>query len=107
MKSELPRIGITMGDPAGIGPEIIVKALCEDRVLSICRPVVFGDRGILTREAEHLQLLPPTEIEEASCLDPGSIRCGQPSSEGGRAMALALSQSLDNVMVCSCPPNRS
>jgi 4-phospho-D-threonate 3-dehydrogenase / 4-phospho-D-erythronate 3-dehydrogenase len=38
-----PLIGITMGDPAGIGPEIIVKALGEASVRSVCRPVVVGD----------------------------------------------------------------
>jgi len=37
-----PRIGITMGDPAGIGPEIIVKALSSEAVRELCRPVVLG-----------------------------------------------------------------
>ena len=46
MKS-LPVIGITMGDPAGIGPEIIIKTLSDDKLYDICRPVVFGDRGAL------------------------------------------------------------
>lgn len=42
-----PCIGITMGDPAGIGPEIIVKALNHARVFSECRPLVIGEKGIL------------------------------------------------------------
>jgi 4-phospho-D-threonate 3-dehydrogenase / 4-phospho-D-erythronate 3-dehydrogenase len=44
-----PVIGITMGDAAGIGPEIIVKALAHEEVYQMCRPVVIGDAKILER----------------------------------------------------------
>jgi 4-phospho-D-threonate 3-dehydrogenase / 4-phospho-D-erythronate 3-dehydrogenase len=44
-----PVIGITMGDAAGIGPEIIVKALAHGEVYQMCRPVVIGDAKILER----------------------------------------------------------
>jgi 4-hydroxythreonine-4-phosphate dehydrogenase len=37
-----PRIAITVGDPAGIGPEIAAKAAADDRVLSVCEPVLYG-----------------------------------------------------------------
>src|SRR5262245_50629535 len=37
-----PRIGITMGDPAGIGPEIARKAAVDPEVLEVCEPVLFG-----------------------------------------------------------------
>ena len=47
MKS-LPVVGITMGDPSGVGPEIIVKALRDPSVFKTCRPVVFGDPGALS-----------------------------------------------------------
>ena len=43
MTQHRPRIGVTMGDPAGIGPEIVVKALRQPAVLSLCTPVVYGD----------------------------------------------------------------
>ncbi|MBN1623300.1 MAG: 4-hydroxythreonine-4-phosphate dehydrogenase PdxA [Clostridia bacterium] len=42
-----PVIGIPMGDPAGIGPEIVVKALTEGSVFDICIPVVIGDASVL------------------------------------------------------------
>lgn len=42
-----PRIAITMGDAAGIGPEIIVKALLIKKITRSCCPVVFGDLEIL------------------------------------------------------------
>ena len=40
-----PRIGITVGDPAGIGPEIAVKAAADPRVLEICEPRLYGPHG--------------------------------------------------------------
>ena len=42
-----PKIGLTMGDAAGIGPEIIVKALTHKRVYSLCQPIVIGSSAIL------------------------------------------------------------
>jgi 4-phospho-D-threonate 3-dehydrogenase / 4-phospho-D-erythronate 3-dehydrogenase len=42
-----PTIGIIMGDPAGIGPEITLKALAEPEVHDLCRPVVIGDHGLI------------------------------------------------------------
>jgi 4-hydroxythreonine-4-phosphate dehydrogenase len=42
-----PIIGITMGDPLGIGPEILVKALCENELQALCIPVVIGDQDVL------------------------------------------------------------
>ncbi len=45
-------IGITMGDPAGIGPEIVVKALCHSDVYDACRPLIIGDAGIIAKAAQ-------------------------------------------------------
>jgi 4-phospho-D-threonate 3-dehydrogenase / 4-phospho-D-erythronate 3-dehydrogenase len=44
-----PIIGITMGDAAGVGPEIIVKALGHPSVYEMCRPVVIGDAKMIER----------------------------------------------------------
>ena len=44
-----PRIGITMGDPSGIGPEIAIKACADARVLTICEPVIIGIPAVLER----------------------------------------------------------
>ena len=38
----LPRIAITVGDPAGVGPELVEKAIRDPRVLAECEPVVYG-----------------------------------------------------------------
>jgi 4-phospho-D-threonate 3-dehydrogenase / 4-phospho-D-erythronate 3-dehydrogenase len=52
----LPRIGITMGDPAGIGPEVVLKAVAEDEVRRICVPVIIGDAQLLAHTARTLDL---------------------------------------------------
>ncbi|MDR1658576.1 MAG: 4-hydroxythreonine-4-phosphate dehydrogenase PdxA [Deltaproteobacteria bacterium] len=50
-----PIIGITIGDPAGIGPEITVKALSNDRIYDICVPVVIGDYEALDKVQKILK----------------------------------------------------
>ena len=55
-KRHLPRIGITMGDPAGIGPEVVLKAVAEEEVRRICTPVIVGDAQLLAHTARTLDL---------------------------------------------------
>ena len=52
----LPRIGITMGDPSGIGPEVVLKAVAEEEVRRICVPVIIGDAQLLAHTARTLDL---------------------------------------------------
>ena len=53
-----PRIALTVGDPAGIGPEIVAKTVEDPRVRAVCEPVVYGPpdgatftAGVLSAEA--------------------------------------------------------
>ena len=41
-----PVIGITMGDPAGIGPEIIIKALLSNKIKNSINSVIFGSKNV-------------------------------------------------------------
>jgi 4-hydroxythreonine-4-phosphate dehydrogenase len=52
----LPRVGITMGDAAGIGAEITLKALADENTKKLCLPVVIGDAAYLRKTAEDLGL---------------------------------------------------
>src|SRR5688572_23024319 len=52
----LPRIGITMGDPSGIGPEVVLKAVAEEEIKRICVPVIIGDAQLLAHTARTLDL---------------------------------------------------
>jgi 4-phospho-D-threonate 3-dehydrogenase / 4-phospho-D-erythronate 3-dehydrogenase len=56
MTELLPIIAITMGDPAGIGPEVTARALTQDAVWACCRPVVVGDLKMLRKAAAICQL---------------------------------------------------
>ena len=52
----LPRIAVTLGDPAGIGPEICLRLLADAALTQLCTPIVFGDAGVLRRVADTLKL---------------------------------------------------
>jgi 4-hydroxythreonine-4-phosphate dehydrogenase len=54
----LPRIAIAIGDPAGIGPEIALRAALDPQVNRICRPLLVGDRGALETHAAACGLAP-------------------------------------------------
>ena len=44
--TDRPRVGITVGDPAGIGPEIARKAAEDPRVLAVCKPILYGPADV-------------------------------------------------------------
>lgn len=67
----LPRVGITMGDPSGIGPEVVLKAVAEEEVTSVCQPVIIGDAQLLAHNARTLDLQCGYRI----------IRCDEPLPE--------------------------
>ncbi len=54
-----PILAITMGDPAGIGPEIIVKALLLPKVWRLCRPLVIGSQPIFEQTVQSLKTTLP------------------------------------------------
>ncbi len=56
-----PIIGITMGDPASIGPEITIKALKHKKIYEACRPIVIGD-AIMLQQGKELLGLPDVTI---------------------------------------------
>ncbi|MCX5721724.1 MAG: 4-hydroxythreonine-4-phosphate dehydrogenase PdxA [Nitrospirae bacterium] len=53
---EKPLLGITMGDPAGIGPEVIAKALAGTKVRRLCRPLVIGSFSVMQQTVKSLKL---------------------------------------------------
>ena len=64
-KRTKPFIGITLGDFNGIGPEIILKTISDQRILSICTPVVFGSGKLMSkvRKALHAEQKQPVTAE--------------------------------------------
>lgn len=54
--AERPRLAITLGDPAGVGPEVVLKALMHDDVYAQADPLVIGDRRVVERTVSALGL---------------------------------------------------
>ena len=99
--SNLPVIVITMGDPSGIGPEIIHKCMLREDIFQVCRPVILGDPGALKAVSGETAPLPFHLIERpsdaagkpgvidliaASDLPDDSFIPGRPTVNGGKAM---------------------
>ena len=94
-------VGITMGDPAGIGPEIVIKALLNPEIYDLCKPVVIGDLTVLKNVSMQLRsnvrfkrittplqaLKKPNLIEviDLQNVNPITFRLGEVSREAGKA----------------------
>lgn len=69
-----PAIAITMGDPCGIGPEVVVKALADPRVSAACRPLVVGNAYAMERAVSLTGL--PLSIRRAANPDDNPVDAG-------------------------------
>jgi 4-hydroxythreonine-4-phosphate dehydrogenase len=124
----LPIIGITMGDPTGIGPEILVKALSMEEPFRACRPVVFGDREVLSRAIqiqnlsatlEAIDRIPPDGYASRKIfffpltqLEASSLRFGHPNRGCGEAMVRYIEEAVKRARsgeldaITTCPINK-
>lgn len=111
---EKPILALTMGDPVGVGPEIMVMALADTAIYQICRPLVLGDLAALTRARDRLapslqikavsgprggsyqpgtlDLLPLSSLNEAD------LKYGRPTAAGGAAMVSYILTAIDLAM---------
>ncbi len=126
----LPTIGITMGDAAGIGPEIIAKTLADPAWYAKCRPLVIGDASIMRRAMELVDS-PQTmrtlngapfdklratqadlDIIDLGLLTPDDVPFGKLSPKAGdaafRYLECANRLALDGVLdaICTAPLNK-
>jgi len=90
-------IAISLGDPAGIGAEIVVRALAERPDADI---IVFGDRGVLARAAKAAGVAaPPAEsIRAVTALADDEIAPGRPNDASGRAQLAYLTAATDAAL---------
>ncbi len=115
-----PIVAVTMGDPAGVGPEVVLKALSHSAIERACRILILGDRGVLERTQKklgsevELALYKPgspwprangTLVHSLSALSTAECRPGHPSRACGEAVyryvteaaRLALAGSVDAI----------
>jgi len=123
-----PILGVTMGDPAGVGPEIIARAFAEPAVIASSRPVVIGSAAIM-KEALGLVGSPLAlhvvrgiadsrwEAQTLECLDLGNVEAatlprGEVSAAAGRAAydyierAIRLAQAGEIHGIVTAPVNK-
>jgi len=111
MISKKPIIGITMGDPASIGPEIAIKALLTKRLFDICSPVIIGDAAVFNDIVKRLDMQatinPIKSIKDAAFIygepdvydlqnvDMSRLRFGEISAMAGNASFEAVKKVID------------
>lgn len=108
-----PRIAVTMGDPAGVGPELCLRLLVEPRVREYCLPAVFGDSVVLNRVAEATGLPVPRHVISPSQwpdgvdepfvmdlpgIESGAVRPGRVDGATGRAAYRYIDASIDAAL---------
>jgi len=120
-------IAISTGDPAGIGPEISLKAACDPAVAAACRAILVSDPALLERHAEAcgitIALAPVDRVGDArwaagqvpvlACPQPDRIEVGKTSAAAGRAsiafcraaVQAALAKQVDAVV--AAPQNET
>jgi 4-hydroxythreonine-4-phosphate dehydrogenase len=96
----LPRIAITMGDPAGVGPELCLKLLADERLRAACRPIIFGDASVLDRVARQLGWPLPERglIRDLLRIDADSVVPGHVSATCGRAAYQYVTAAIDAAL---------
>jgi 4-hydroxythreonine-4-phosphate dehydrogenase len=110
---EKPLVGITMGDPSGIGPEIGVKAFDHAELREICRPLIIGDAGVMERAArEALRrrdiVIHPVaaageclfkngtiDVYDLRTLDTGKLKTGRVDAASGEAAFAAIKKTIE------------
>jgi len=111
VRNKKPIVGVTMGDPAGIGPEIVIKAVGLPEIREICLPIVIGDQGVVSQALNPLGKEAGIKfLKELSrdFFDPGmvnvldtgnvdlkQITAGQASAAGGRAVFEDLQRAVE------------
>jgi 4-hydroxythreonine-4-phosphate dehydrogenase len=123
-----PIIAITMGDAAGIGPELVVKVLSKKTAWVACYPLVVGDRSVMSdisrvletnlqfrtiRELSEAKLSPPdVDVVQPEGLSIDQVQWGRLDPAMGRAAALCLHRAFEMALaeevdgVVSAPLNK-
>ncbi|MFW6334917.1 MAG: 4-hydroxythreonine-4-phosphate dehydrogenase PdxA, partial [Desulfosalsimonas sp.] len=129
MAEQRPLIGVTMGDPVGIGPEIICKAFSGREIFDHARPLVLGDAGVMGiaagisgREVEIRKVEKPGDSDfipgvvnvlNFSELDTQAHRWGRPDRKTGLAMVRFIEHGADMARsgeiaaIVTCPINKA
>ena len=121
-----PRIAITMGDPAGIGPEICIDLLNDPEISKQCTPIIFGDWGVLQACAEktnksfdiskisahELSNIQTPAVLDHAFINPAKFTPGTADAKTGRATYHYITSAIEATKlgivhgVVTCPANK-
>ncbi|MBB4078920.1 4-hydroxythreonine-4-phosphate dehydrogenase [Lewinella aquimaris] len=103
------RVGISVGDVNGIGPEVIVKALSRNGVLDLVTPVIYATPEVFSAYTTETDSFEFTEIDGAETAEDGAVSLivcweepieyspGQPTQAGGRVAARSLERAVEDL----------
>lgn len=105
---EKPKIGITLGDLNGIGPEVVIKALSDNRILQMVTPVIYGSSRVLSfyRKSMNLEEFNYSQVKNKGQFFPKSINVvncweeaieiqpGKPSADAAKGALLSLQRAI-------------
>ena len=93
-----PRIGITIGDAAGIGPEIALRAAASERVIAKCAPILIGDRSHLAKVANRLGMGDPAAALLDDAIDTGKLPAETPLGRDDAATGKAAAECIERAV---------
>ena len=90
-----PTIAITIGDPTGVGPEVVLKALTDRKIKQLCTPVVLGDEAVLKHISAKCKMqIANCKIINLSHLNPKKLTPGKPDKICAKAMMTYIEEAV-------------
>ncbi|BDD03519.1 4-hydroxythreonine-4-phosphate dehydrogenase PdxA [Aureibacter tunicatorum] len=110
-KNQLPKIGITIGDINGIGPEVIIKALSDQRILNFFTPIIYGSSKVLAfykkklklddfsyHQAKTIDQINPKKVNVLNIWqDNVEVKPGTDNEDGGKYALMSIQQSSEDL----------
>jgi 4-hydroxythreonine-4-phosphate dehydrogenase len=109
--TDKPLIGISLGDFNGIGPEVIIKTLGDNRILNLCIPVVYGSYKILAKykriseteevvfnSVKNIEAINPKKINLISCWEEDfEVSPGKVTDQAGKCALISLQRAAEDL----------
>ncbi|MDF1811393.1 MAG: 4-hydroxythreonine-4-phosphate dehydrogenase PdxA [Verrucomicrobiales bacterium] len=100
MQQNKPRIAVTMGDPAGVGPEVCLHLMAQQSIRTICDPIIFGDLAVLDAAAEKTGLanVKLSEVKNFEAISLADFEPGKVNSFTGHAGYTYVREAIDAAL---------
>ena len=96
--SQRPKIGITMGDPNGVGPEIILKSVNDQQIENLCEPVIYGSKKVLRKAEFETGLSLGCDIVDTADFNDLEITPGLIEKRAGEASLFYIEEAVNDAL---------